>query len=434
MKILHTIKKKLKGQFIKNFFTLLTGNSLSQIITFSALPILTRLYSEELFGILMVYSSTILLFKPVVSLSYELSIMLPKRDKDAINLLFINLYIITSFSILFFLIILFFRNNILSLLNINKLGNYIYLIPVSLFLINIITLLESWNNRNNAFKKITFGIVGKHSSMSASQISMGVSRLQKFGLIAGLILGQIINFAILLVTTMKSIFKLYHFVSLKRMLYLAKVFRDIPIFTTIVSFTNNLSNELPLLLISRYYGLEATGIYGLANKICRAPAGIVSGSISPVFFNEASKTINLNSNLYILVKKTYLHILYLAILIFSAVFIISFFLSDLLGGNWEEIGLYIRILLPWIFLGFLNSPISSLITVLNKQKIFVAYDIALLTFRFFAIYVSYRLFNDIIISIITFSIVGIIFNIIVLCYYIYIAKHFSLNKKKIYNR
>ena len=72
----------LKKEFVKNVLTLITGLSISQLILYLGILILTRLFSEEAFGSYLLFSSLIIIIKPLFSLQYELSIMLPKRNKD----------------------------------------------------------------------------------------------------------------------------------------------------------------------------------------------------------------------------------------------------------------------------------------------------------------------------------------------------------------
>jgi O-antigen/teichoic acid export membrane protein len=77
----------LKKEFVKNVLTLITGSALSQIIIYASILLLTRLFSTEIFGIYILFSSATLILKPLATLQYEFAIVLPKKDEDAINLL-----------------------------------------------------------------------------------------------------------------------------------------------------------------------------------------------------------------------------------------------------------------------------------------------------------------------------------------------------------
>jgi O-antigen/teichoic acid export membrane protein len=419
----------LKKEFVKNVLTLITGSALSQVVIYASILILTRLFSTELFGIYMLFSSATLILKPLATLQYEFAIVLPKKDTDAINLAGFSFIILVSYCLLLLVIIFFFNKSIADFFNIKELANFIYLLPLSVFLFGGVSIFDYWNNRTSMFKNISKGLLAKSAVMSSAQLATGVSSFNSLGLIPGMLLGQFLQLLFLIKASAKSMVNLTKEISLKRMLFLAKKYKDIPIFNTIINLTNNLSNELPVLLITKYFGLASSGIYGLAIKFTRAPVGIFQQSINQVFFNKASKIYNDEGNLHELVIKTAKHLLFISSFLFLPLFIVSFYLDIIFGENWTDVGLYSRILIPWLFFGFLSNPITPLILILNKQKTMVVFDAFLLVFRFLALFLGYYFYNSIVIALILFSGIGMLFNILI---FIYLLKT-SKEKKVAYN-
>jgi len=419
----------LKKEFVKNVLTLITGSGLSQVVIYASILILTRLFSTELFGIYMLFSSATLILKPLATLQYEFAIVLPKKDTDAINLVGFSFIILVSYCLLLLMIIFFFNKSIADFFNIKELANFIYLLPVSVFLFGGVSIFDYWNNRANMFKNISKGLLAKSVVMSSTQLATGASSFNSLGLIPGMLLGQFLQLLFLIKASVNSMVHLTKEISLKRMLFLAKRYKDIPVFNTIINLTNNLSNELPVLLITKYFGLASSGIYGLAIKFTRAPVGIFQQSINQVFFNKASKIYNDEGNLHELVIKTAKHLLFISSFLFIPLFIVSFYLDIIFGENWTDVGLYSRILIPWLFFGFLSNPITPLILILNKQKTMVVFDAFLLVFRFLALFLGYYFYNSIVIALILFSGIGMLFNILI---FIYLLKT-SKEKKIAYN-
>jgi O-antigen/teichoic acid export membrane protein len=419
----------LKKEFVKNVLTLITGSALSQVVIYASILILTRLFSTELFGIYMLFSSATLIIKPLATLQYEFAIVLPKKDTDAINLVGFSFIILVSYCLLLLIIIFFFNKNIADFFNITELANFIYLLPLSVFLFGGVSIFDYWNNRTNMFKNISKGLLTKSAVMSSSQIAVGFSSFNSLGLIPGMLMGQFLQLLFLIKASAKSMVHLTKEISLKRMLFLAKRYKDIPVFNTIINLTNNLSNELPVLLITKYFGLASSGIYGLAIKFTRAPVGIFQQSINQVFFNKASKIYNDDGNLHALVLKTAKHLLFISSFLFIPLFIVSFYLDIIFGENWTDVGLYSRILIPWLFFSFLSNPITPLILILNKQKTMVVFDAFLLVFRFLALFSGYYFYNSIVIALILFSGIGMLFNILI---FIYLLKT-SKEEKIVYN-
>ena len=412
----------LKKEFVKNVLTLITGSALSQVVVYASILLLTRLFSAELFGIYILFSSATIILKPLATLQFEFAIVLPKKDKDAINLFAFSTLILILYCLLLLLIVSLFKTEILDFFNVTVLSNFIYLLPLNVFLFGLIANFDYWNNRNDNFKAISKGLFLKSSSMSATQIATGFSSYNSLGLIPGMLIGHVLQIFYLLQLTYNKLQPLCKDVSLNRMLFLAKKYKDIPIFNSIINLTNNLSNELPVLLITKYFGLASSGIYGLAVKFMKAPIGVVQQSVNQVFFNKATKLYNDQGNLYALVLKTAKHLLIISLLIFTPLFILSYYLEFLFGEGWTDVGLYARILIPWLFFAFLSNPLNSLILILNKQKTMVVLDIALLMFRFFALFCGYYFYNDIIIALALFSMVGMIFNILIFIYLLQTSK------------
>ena len=415
----------LKKEFVKNVLTLITGSAISQIVIYASILLLTRLFSTELFGIYILFSSVTLILKPLATLQYEFAIVLPKKNEDAINLLGFSIIVLCCYCLILLLIIDIYNESIAKFFNIIELSNFIYLLPLSVFLFGCVSVFDYWNNRTNKFKNISQGLIVKSSVMSATQIATGFSSLKSFGLIPGMLLGQFFQLLFLVKVSAKLMITLRKEISLKKMFLLAKKYKDIPIFNTIINLTNNLSNELPVLLITKYFGLENSGIYGLAIKFTRAPIGVFQQSVSQVFFNKASKVYNNEGNMHALVIKTAKHLLLISMFIFVPLFAISFYLDILFGENWSDVGLYSRILIPWLFFAFLSNPITSLIMILNKQKTIIFYDIFLLIFRFLALFLGYYFYKNIVISLMLFSAVGVLFNILI---FIYLLKTSKENK------
>ena len=106
----------LKKEFVKNVLTLMTGSAISQVVIYASILVLTRLFSTELFGVYMLFSSSILILKPLSSLQYEIAIVLPKENKDAINLFFFSIIFILFFSIILGIIVFLLKDEILNFL------------------------------------------------------------------------------------------------------------------------------------------------------------------------------------------------------------------------------------------------------------------------------------------------------------------------------
>ena len=88
-------KLKPKSEFSRNVLTLMTGTTIAQAIPIAISPILTRLYTPEDFGVVGLFGAISGIFGAIATGKYELAIMLPKKDEDAINIFALG-FILTS--------------------------------------------------------------------------------------------------------------------------------------------------------------------------------------------------------------------------------------------------------------------------------------------------------------------------------------------------
>jgi O-antigen/teichoic acid export membrane protein len=421
-KIVGGIKARLKDPFWKNVATLFSGSALAQALPIIILPVITRIYSKEALGFYFVYVAIGLLTQIVVSLQYQLAIMLPKETKDAYKVLSLNFILVSGISLLMFLGIWIFFDFIASYIEQKELLLWLYAVPVSAFFLGMFNALSYFFNREKKYKIISIGKVSKSFTFSVFHIVFGLLGFLSSGLILGLILGQMASMLYLLYCLFsKTEYKLQlSFSELKEVLL---KYKDIPLFNTTLSFLNTLSNQLPLFLLTRWFGAGAAGDYGLANRMVTTPMGLVGQSVGQVFYQEAAAIQNKGGSLANIVKVTYKRLFKIGLIPFILLaFLAPWIFKLVFSADYVSSGEITRILIPWLFIMFLNSPLTFIITVLNKQRQMVLYDICLLIARFLALYFGYTIFKNLFIAVGLFSAVGFIFNIALLLYFQYISK------------
>jgi O-antigen/teichoic acid export membrane protein len=84
---------KIKGiltpgsEFSKNFLILFRGTLIAQAIPMILMPVLTRLYSPDEFGVLELFISVSTILGTIANMRYVLSIVLPDKKEDAWNIM-----------------------------------------------------------------------------------------------------------------------------------------------------------------------------------------------------------------------------------------------------------------------------------------------------------------------------------------------------------
>ena len=75
-----------QSTYARNVITLMTGTAFAQALPIAVSPILTRLYSPAEFGVFAMYLAVASILGVLVTGRYELAILIPKQDRDAIHI------------------------------------------------------------------------------------------------------------------------------------------------------------------------------------------------------------------------------------------------------------------------------------------------------------------------------------------------------------
>jgi len=404
-----------KGSFKANLFTFMTGTAVAQIITVAASPILTRLFTPKAFGAFGVYMSIVSIVTAVATLRYDQALMLPKENKDAAHLFWASLLSVISFSVLSLFICFLFLNKIILALKVPELGVWILFLPFSIFLSGAYLTLNTWSTRQKKFKRASISQVVRSATVSGVQVSSGVMKTGPAGLIGGAVIGDLFASFVLAFQVKcddeRILKEGFHWDSIKR---LGKHYSDFPVYSSTQNFLNAVSQNIPVLLLARFFGPAVVGFYAFGVRVIQLPMNFVLTSLREVLFQKASEVYNTGGDTYALFKKTTLGLI--AIGIAPALIIILWgpvIFGFVLGKGWVIAGEYARWLVLWMMCMFSNLPAVLFAQIYRKQRALLIQDIVLLFFRVLAIIIG-SLYNDPLLAVILYSLVGVFFNIFII--------------------
>ena len=145
-----------RSDFAKNVLVLFSGTFISQIVPFLILPVLQKFYySPSDFGILVVFVTFSELFANISSLKLEFCIVLQKRLKDAVNLMYGAVRILIITTIVSLVVVLVFKRQIADFFKTPEIENLLFLAPFYILFFSLNNVMSYWNNRKSAFKIIS---------------------------------------------------------------------------------------------------------------------------------------------------------------------------------------------------------------------------------------------------------------------------------------
>jgi lipopolysaccharide exporter len=396
------------SEFINNVIKLISSSVVAQILGILLIPIITRFYSPGDFGIFQLITSISGIIAGLSCLAYYFSIMLPKEDEDSANLVVLCITLIILTSTISGLIFFIFSDWIWNSLKVPVVSKFWIFLPIIIFLNGLSAPLNFWLSRRVRYGTIAASRVGNAITVKIIQIIAGILGPSPLGLIYGLIGGNAIG-DFIMVGQLKNEFLIFRKVSFKKMKELAIRYKKFPIFTTWSSMINDISVQVPVFMLAFFFSPITVGYYSLANAVINVPMSLIGEATRQVFYQKAAEEKNRIGTAKYIVKEIYRRLISIGIFPMIALLIISkeLFLF-IFGPNWTNSGIYAEILIPWIFLVFVSSPLSSLFSLHEKQNIGLSFNIILLISRCIALYIGGRLGNPIL-ALILFSFTGVLF-------------------------
>ena len=356
----------------------MTGASIAEAIPVAISPILTRLYSPEDFGILSVFVAFLTLMGYVVNARYDAAIMLPKSDKEAINLFALGMSINFIISLCLLIIIFLFSNEIAIILGNEKIKFWLYFLPISIFLAGVFNIANYFNNRKKEYCNIKNAYLFKSITLSSIQVLMGILKSGASGLISGLIISQIFANGRLVKTVIRDRTNI-SLISKNEIIKVAKKFKKFPKILIWGGVSSISSTHITNLLISSLFSLSTLGFYALAQRLLALPSALISDQIGKAFFQTYSESSNETKSGYDIFIKTFKNLIYIGVPIYLLIYIfIENIFAIVFGEEWRIAGSYAKIMAPVFFFAFILDPVSLINQVNQKGSIEIFWQFGLL--------------------------------------------------------
>ena len=392
------LSKKLNGlvsgdasAVFKGMATLALGSGGARLIGIAAIPILTRLYSPEDFGVLAVFAALVAIVAPLLTLRYVLALPLPRRDGTALNLLALAIGLMLAGTVLTIVIFGVFGRELLSALSMEALIPWWWLIGVGVLAASSYELMTYWATRRRAYKIIAKTNVWQSASGSIVKVGLGMVSLAPLGLLLGDVIAKGGGLARLIREFIADLKRMPRFVSWYRVRKIGHAYRDFPYFRVPSQFLMVFSQQTPLLFSAAVYGAETTGQLSLALMALALPVTLIGGTMGKALYAEAASIgMRQSEKIYKITKdvqrKLFIFAVPVGILLYVSggqAFVLLF------GDEWQQAGMYASILSVYIVFQFTSGPLIHLLNLVVNQVSFLVINIIrplLLIVLFSAVY------------------------------------------------
>lgn len=373
------------------------GTAIAQAIPLLASPVLSRLFSPDDFGVLALYMSIATILSVIATGRYEMAVMLPEEKSDALSVLILSALLSVAVALFTLAGIWIFHDPIVRYFDEPSIGKWLWLLPVIVMFSGWFQGLNYWSTRLKTFRLNATSRVSQSVTSVSLQLLTGTFRAGSSGLITGYAAGILIRPLVLARNLLKEFRGLRAAFNREQIVRNAKRYKNFPRINTPHAFLGSLQDNGIVYVIAGFFAKTVLGSYSFAFRVVRAPAELISSSVSQVFYQKASAQYRKGENIRPLIITIYKNMALIGLPFFGILAMAGPALfSWIFGEEWSVAGEIARILTPWLFFNFLAAPVSSTAIIANKQKEAMLITLADIALRVTALVIgglagSYRL-------------------------------------------
>ena len=404
------IKTFRQSKFVRNVFAVATGIAAAQAISLAFMPFLTRLYGPEAFGALAAFTAILNIITSLATLGYANAIVMPKTQEGANAVARLSLVSAVIVSPVALIVIYAFQEQLASLAGLSSEPNLLYLIPISLVLVALLSVANQAAIREGLFKAKSSSYVASTFIVNLGKLGVGYISATGITLIIFLIISNLINYTMLMVRVPKvGAFDFRQWFGISGIRQAAFNYKDFAIYRMPQSILNAASLGLPVILLTNFFSTSVAGQYAITTLILGAPVMLLGNSVLEVFFPKITTLVRDNpaSAFHMLWKSTLLMSV-IGLVPFSIIFLWGdLILPWVLGEAWGRAGEYSQWIALWMFSVLITRPAVAAMPVLKLQGFLLVYEIIITVLRIGSISLGATLGGDLM-AVTLFSVVNII--------------------------
>lgn len=349
--------------FLRHVLTLMTGTAVAQGVTFVMMIVLARIYTPRDMGLLATYVSVASILVAVAALRYDMAIMLPRKELEALSVARLGMVCLTVVSLLATAASLPLSGLIERQWG-REVALWMPLVGLTTFLMSAVELFKYWFNRNSDYRAIAVNQAEQQIGLTSGQLVLGMAGM---GGMAGLILGHTAGQIFAFVNLGRQAKPLWRRLpeGAPSLRWAARRYRRMPLLNGPNALADALRTNGIQLLIGGY-SVASLGQFQMAWRYLDAPLILINGAVARVFFQKLS-TIE-PGRMRPLVRVTIKRAILIGLVPFALIYVLSpWIFPFFLGSQWTESGSFARALTPWLFMMLITSPISNLFIVTEHQ-------------------------------------------------------------------
>ena len=405
-------------KYIRKSKRLFTSSLISKLITIVSLPLITRLYNPDNFGVYTGFAAIVGIINPIATLRYERAIVITKSKEERLKI------VTAAFSITLLISLLVLISIIVCnffFIRLNNFKEILLTLPIATLIIGIYQPLYYLALLEKQYSLITLSKLKQ--SIGSFLFHLLLYPIGSIGLIVGYIISNGSGFESLFIKQIKYIKKDFY----KKINYIPntlKRYKDFGLYLTLSSLLSCIGNHLPRLIFLEFFGQTGLGFIGLAIGLYNIPIYLAQNTINTFFICDVNELSSKG-----LIRKEINQILKNLLLMGIAIcLIMNLFMSNMInllfGEAWSPLANVILLMSPLFVFELISNTLNYVLYPSRKLKISFLFELILASLKIIPLLVGIKLgfsFNQSILVYVIFSCVG---------YALFIAKIINTSKNK----
>lgn len=329
-----------------------------------------RLYTAEEIGEEQLFLSAASMLETWAYGRYDKAIAIPKEQFQAVRLVLFSVLLSLGSGTLILLFLAALRDSFSWFAGIS--GGSLFLLPLFVVEISLYMIFYAWLVRTKNYAVASKGLALFPAVYLFLCVVLHFVPISVQKLILALVLARGAE----VLYYMRQLYRDMHAyksrVSLKEVLRSGKEYADFPKYVLPGKFLESLAADGVPFLLNAFWGTTATGYYAMAMRAFSSPTGLIQKAVGDVFWQESSRLYGQYPACILLYRKTLLLCLKISIVVCVCAYLVApEAFSLFFGENWSVSGIYMRRMLPMMFLMFIAVPLVNMYIVARRQCAFL---------------------------------------------------------------
>jgi O-antigen/teichoic acid export membrane protein len=353
-----SISGSFRIELLKQSGIVSAGRIFVLVLGVASIPVLTRLYNPEEYGLFSFYSTVITFASSVILLSYNSAIIVSKNQSDKNHLVFACLILLATGGVISIPLGVFID------ITAGYEKSFLF-IPIGIVIYGLTDIFSKLNSRAKRFSWVAKMDVS--GNLLIKSFNLLLYPLGGIGLLVSDFIGQSI---VLLVNVIKKFNHKNYKPSLRKTIKILSGYKEYPIYIMPGNLLNRLAGHLPIFIVGSYFGNTTLGNLAVAITLLNVPVTVIGGSLSTVFTTRIAELGKENVNeISNLTNSIFEKLLGLAIIPFACLMLFGDSLVVFVAGEqWRTAGEIVKIMAIYHLFHFAVNPLLNVFQVLKQER------------------------------------------------------------------